>query len=244
MRFIIAAVVFFASMLFANPAKAADPVWEEIIPSNNLPTRYYEFPGYFLGPVSSQQYGSCVANSAGGAMGWLSRYQFAQDVDFDYLGVYFGSENNSMVATGQYLQTTGAKAINGPWAGQHYVVKQNKLYDHSKYPGKMWKSAPPTRALVKHSIAVQHRPVQIGFLGFDSFKQFYQDSWTPYKPYPGEPNGNYRHAVLVYGYDELGIYIRNSWGTNWGNGGNMRMSWEFFDQHVNEAMQYYGLRRK
>ena len=37
------------------------------------------------------------------------------------------------------------------------------------------------------------------------------------------------HAMVVTGYDEDGIFIRNSWGESWGDSGSCKMLWEDID---------------
>ena len=36
------------------------------------------------------------------------------------------------------------------------------------------------------------------------------------------------HAVLIVGYDDRGVWIENSWGTDWGDGGFALVRWEAF----------------
>ena len=38
------------------------------------------------------------------------------------------------------------------------------------------------------------------------------------------------HAVLICGYDTRGVYIQNSWGSNWGLYGFVNLSWEQFEK--------------
>lgn len=38
------------------------------------------------------------------------------------------------------------------------------------------------------------------------------------------------HAVLLVGYDQLGIYVQNSWGKEWGSNGFAVMPWDIFRQ--------------
>ena len=35
------------------------------------------------------------------------------------------------------------------------------------------------------------------------------------------------HAVLLVGYDERGFIAKNSWGTDWGDGGYFRVAWDY-----------------
>jgi len=38
------------------------------------------------------------------------------------------------------------------------------------------------------------------------------------------------HAVLCVGYDEIGVWILNSWGQKWGQGGFAHISWNAFNR--------------
>ena len=38
------------------------------------------------------------------------------------------------------------------------------------------------------------------------------------------------HAVLLVGYDQLGVYVQNSWGKEWGSNGFAVMPWDIFRQ--------------
>jgi len=49
------------------------------------------------------------------------------------------------------------------------------------------------------------------------------------------PEGVGRHAVLVLGYDPIGLIIQNSWGPNWGNNGFARIAWSAAQSNVYEA---------
>ena len=43
------------------------------------------------------------------------------------------------------------------------------------------------------------------------------------------------HAIFVYGYDERGVLVENSWGTGWGNNGFGELSWDFVRQYASEV---------
>src|SRR5262249_20810616 len=45
-----------------------------------------------------------------------------------------------------------------------------------------------------------------------------------------------------YGYDSDGIWIRNSWGTGWGAGGDAHLSWAFVNADVWDAYTITGVR--
>jgi hypothetical protein len=53
-------------------------------------------------------------------------------------------------------------------------------------------------------------------------------------PSPGMTSGG-GHAVFVPRYDSAGVWIENSWGTSWGQGGWAELSWAFVDQYAWEG---------
>lgn len=44
------------------------------------------------------------------------------------------------------------------------------------------------------------------------------------------------HALFVYGYDQRGVLVENSWGTRWGNGGFGELSWDYVAYDATEAV--------
>lgn len=54
-----------------------------------------------------------------------------------------------------------------------------------------------------------------------------------------KPNTNYSgyHAVVIVGYDEMGVYIQNSWGINWGYKGFCVLPWKDFLDNIS-ALQW------
>jgi hypothetical protein len=53
-------------------------------------------------------------------------------------------------------------------------------------------------------------------------------------PSPGTTSrGN--HAVFAPRYDSAGVWIENSWGTSWGQGGWGELSWAFVDRYAFEG---------
>lgn len=48
------------------------------------------------------------------------------------------------------------------------------------------------------------------------------------------------HALLALGYDANGLIIQNSWGTNWGNNGRGRLSWDVVRSDVYQAYTVDG----
>jgi C1A family cysteine protease len=89
---------------------------------------------------------------------------------------------------------------------------------------------------IKACIAKARHPVLVGF---PVFSNFFDVGKSGIMPMPGsDDNFEGGHAVVAYGYDEKGIWIRNSWGSSWGKNGNFRMPWEFYGKYLTEIDAY------
>jgi len=128
-----------------------------------------------------------------------------------------------------------------------YAVADN--YEAIKYfcHDPLGMNIPPTTVLasVKQYLAAGI-PSMFGFYGFPSFSQSNVKGGIPY-PCPDEEL-QWGHAVVAVGYDDnmkiknlkcnketIGaILIRNSWGTNWGDGG---YGWLPYDYVLNKLAQ-------
>jgi hypothetical protein len=102
----------------------------------------------------------------------------------------------------------------------------------SGVPGTIDERVPP----VKKSLA-EGKPVIIGMNCPDSFDSA-KDIWRPAE----SPNGKYGgHAMCVVGYDDDkyggAFEIQNSWGTDWGNGGYIWISYRDFAAFVYHAYE-------
>ncbi|SDY15355.1 IPT/TIG domain-containing protein [Micromonospora pattaloongensis] len=80
-------------------------------------------------------------------------------------------------------------------------------------------------------------PVAIGFPVFNDFMNLRTHS--VYSTTSGTNLGG--HMVAAFGYDAQGVFIRNSWGTGWGNGGDAKVSWSFVNSVVNGAYTVSGI---
>jgi len=91
---------------------------------------------------------------------------------------------------------------------------------------------------VKKSLS-ENKPVIIGMNTPLSFRSLYgRDLWRPWE----SPDRNYDgHAMCVIGYDDDkyggAFEIQNSWGTDWGNGGYIWITYSDFARFVFEAYE-------
>lgn len=68
-------------------------------------------------------------------------------------------------------------------------------------------------------------PVAVGFPVYADFMNL--GAHTLYTTTSGTSLGG--HMVTAYGYDADGVYLRNQWGTSWGNSGSAHVSWAFVE---------------
>jgi hypothetical protein len=80
-------------------------------------------------------------------------------------------------------------------------------------------------------------PVALGFPVFSDF--MYLRTHTLYNTVTGSSLGG--HMVAAFGYDAQGVWLRNSWGTGWGNGGDAKVSWAFITKVVSGAYTVSGI---
>jgi Papain family cysteine protease len=82
-------------------------------------------------------------------------------------------------------------------------------------------------------------PVAIGFRIRGTSFQTRSPSDYVYSDTTGADQGG--HEVLALGYSSTGLWIQNSYGTGWGNGGYGYLSWAVVQQDVNSAYVISGL---
>jgi len=79
------------------------------------------------------------------------------------------------------------------------------------------------------------QPVMVGIPVYPEFDYVNSSNgWLVNPPTVGE-NSRGNHAVFSPKYDANGIWIENSWGTGWGNGGWAELSWAFINQYSFEG---------
>ena len=66
-------------------------------------------------------------------------------------------------------------------------------------------------------------PVAVGFPVYRDFMNL--GAHTLYDTTSGTSLGG--HMVTAFGYDSEGVWLRNQWGTGWGNNGDAKVSWAF-----------------
>ena len=77
------------------------------------------------------------------------------------------------------------------------------------------------------------KPVVIGLPVYSSFAV--PDSQGVIGLPPSGEQPRFNHAVFVAGYDSVGVWIENSWGTSWGLNGWAKLSWDYLNAYAYEA---------
>nr|BFE68839.1 hypothetical protein GCM10020092_021400 [Actinoplanes digitatis] len=81
------------------------------------------------------------------------------------------------------------------------------------------------QTLIQRTLA-SGRPVALAIPVYQDF--MYLRGHSLYDTLTGSSLGG--HMIAAYGYDGQGVYIRNSWGTRWGNAGDAKLSWAFINK--------------
>lgn len=91
------------------------------------------------------------------------------------------------------------------------------------------------KAGVQDSLA-KGLPVVITIPVYTSFERISRATAQNYTYYPssGERLLGY-HEITIVAYNDKGVRIENSWGTNWGDGGFINVPWRFVSGQIQEA---------
>ena len=92
------------------------------------------------------------------------------------------------------------------------------------------------KTIIQQALA-HDTPVAVGFPVFRDFMNL--GAHTLYDTTSGTNLGG--HMVTAYGYDASGLYLRNQWGTGWGNGGSAKVSWDFVTTVMTAAYTVTGI---
>jgi hypothetical protein len=129
--------------------------------------------------------------------------------------------------TSNYQATPTAAEIAN--AAQYRVAGWTRLFNGPN-------QGAPAQTVIMQALA-SGSPVALGIPVFRDFMALRQH--TLYNTVSGASLGG--HMLTAYGYDAQGVWVRNSWGTSWGNGGDAKVSWAFITTAVNGAYTIGGI---
>ena len=193
-------------------------------------------------PVENQKtLGSCTANALVGALEFLEKKaNCAPFIDLSRLFIYY----NEREIEGTVSADSGAFLRDGIKSLVNLGVCDEKLWPYlitkfmKKPPAVCYETA------MKHTITSYHRlstvdemracladgfPFVFGFTVYESFESLeVEKSGVLDMPKPSERSVG-GHAVMAAGYDDKSkrFLVRNSWDTNWGQGGYFTIPYDY-----------------
>jgi C1A family cysteine protease len=214
-------------LMFAAPPDAPAPAMVDLRP--------------WLCPVMDQgPLGSCTANAVTGAARYhIIRRGTTYDFDMSRLQLYYDSRalegtirSDSGAQIRDVIKTLAAKGCGHeelwPYDVSRYSdTPPQEVYDDAvQYEALTYKRVSVSASGIKSALAAGH-PVIIGISIYESFESVGSDGMVP-MPAPSEMLMG-GHALLVAGYGQKPGYftVRNSWGADWGDGGNCYMPQDY-----------------
>lgn len=210
---------------------------------------------YAPSPGDQGQIGSCVAWSiAYSIMGYYANRTGAVGAPYAPLFLYMRNvAANGAPKAGLYpdsvlanAQTAGVDTQAHYWQGTtnwQAPPSQDEIDNARNYRLSGWNrlfvgtdQGTAAQTLIKQTLA-SGSPVALGIPVFQDF--MYLRSHSLYNTLSGSSLGG--HMIAAYGYDAQGVYIRNSWGTGWGNGGDAKLSWAFITKVATGAYAVNGI---
>ena len=176
-------------------------------------------------PVRSQgTCGSCVAFAACATLEARARIHVGADERFDLSEAHLFACGNSLGCTGGWdpeLALTAARRGIGSEAAFPYLPQDQACRTVApilSVPG--W-TAFNTAEAQKRAIA-SNGPMMGGMLTFEDLAYYRSGIYEHVAGAPTDP-----HMVCVVGYDDTGGYwiVKNSWGTDWGEDGYLRIKY-------------------
>jgi C1A family cysteine protease len=204
---------------------------------------------YDSGPGDQGQVGSCVSWAIDySAYDILEKEQgitgYPQAPMYTYAQIAQGNDQGSTPdQTFQILESQGVDTQSDYWQGNYdYTTQpdQNEIANaiHWKLSGHTpLRTGAGIQGDVEQAIA-SGEPVAISIEVHQSWMNISQQDAQSYNYEPGDDSSDPivgGHEVTIIGYDEQGVRIENSWGTSWGDGGYINVSWQFLQNQVEEA---------
>ncbi|MFG3229572.1 C1 family peptidase [Kitasatospora sp. NPDC048194] len=198
---------------------------------------------YALSPGDQGQVGSCVTWATGySGYGILMKEQNITGAPMAPMYIY------SQIAKGKDTGTTADVALSMEkdqgidtqsdyWQGTTDYTTQpddNERANaaHYKLSGytTLATSGADARRDIKNAIS-QGMPVPIGFKTHKSLSTLTAQNASNYSYLPdsNDPYDGNAHEVTIVAYNDQGVKLENSWGTNWGDNGYFTVPWSFFD---------------
>jgi hypothetical protein len=208
-------------------------------------------------PVGDQgQIGSCVAwTIAHGIMGYYAKRTGGVGAPYAPLFLYMRNVvRGGAPSAGLYpdavlanAQAAGVDTQAHYWQGAYNYQTPptaDQIANATNYKITGWSrlfagpnQGAPAQTVIQEALAAGS-PVALSFPVYRDFMYLQGD--TVYNTLSGTSLGG--HMVTAFGYDAQGVWLRNSWGTSWGNRGDVKVSWAFITRVVDSAYTVAGIR--
>jgi len=182
--------------------------------------------------------GSCVAFSSGG-----------QKEGYDYKELGVVPDLSEQFLYGKCKEIDGLPNVSGtyiraamkvlkdvgvceesyfPYEGRFPPLgspKEGYLENAAKYKISTYASVGITKEALQIAL-YQNGPVVVGISVYENFESIGSDGIAQF------PSGRLKggHAILVIGYNKLGLICKNSWSSRWGNAGYCTIPWAVWEQ--------------
>jgi len=190
-------------------------------------------------PVKYQaMLGSCVAFASGGQKEGYDYKELGEVPDLSEQFLYSkckeidGMPNVSgtfIRAAMKVMQDFGiCEESYFPYEGKYpptYGPKEGYLENAAKYKISTYASVGITKEALQQAL-YQNGPVVVGIKVYENFEHIGSDGIAQFPA--GALKGG--HAILVIGYNKLGLICKNSWSTRWGNEGYCIIPWIVWEQ--------------
>ncbi|GAA2154883.1 hypothetical protein GCM10009760_54270 [Kitasatospora kazusensis] len=211
---------------------------------------------YALSPGDQGQVGSCVTWATGyTGYGVLMNEQGLSGAPMAPMYIYSqiaqGNDQGTYASVALPMeQQQGIDTQSDYWQGTTDYTTQpdsNETANAANYRLSGFVALPTSgsaaRSAIEDAIS-QGEPVPIGFSVQQSFMDLNSQTASDYSYMPGDTGSDPvvgGHEITIVAYNDQGVTIENSWGTDsWGNGGFANLPWSFFDAGVVDEAHAMG----
>jgi len=181
--------------------------------------------------------GSCVGFAVSGQKESFDHKEFGVPVDLSEQFLYGkckeidgmpNEEGTFIRAAMKVLKDYGVcEETYLPYEGRYppsHTPKEGYLKNAIQYKILSYAAVGITREEMKIAL-FQNGPVTTGIKVYDNFMEIPSNGIAQY------PSGTYHggHAILVLGYNSIGLICKNSWSTRWGNQGYCTIPWHVWE---------------
>lgn len=198
----------------------------------------FPIPENMQPPYDQGQLGSCTGNAIAGALEYDRIFDQLPPFTPARLFIYYfersdegtiDSDSGAEIRDGiKVVASIGAPSeVTWPYDVSQFAVAPSTaaIAEARLHPAVLYGAVPQGKLSIQQCIAAGF-PVIFGFSVPASFEgNTVAETGVLLMPSPGEEiiGG---HAVCAVGYDQVGVWVRNSWGVEWGMKGYFHMPWE------------------